>query len=113
MVTRLVRRSRAVSAIERPLSTSRIARTRRNRPAPRAVCNTCSSLRRWDAVSCSLLMGHLGYPRVPQPKKSVNFQLVTRLGRYPLWHAHEFTQQQLLGRFEPEPVADLAMYLRQ
>ena len=39
--------------------------------------------------------------------------LLCQLGRYPLWHAHEFTQQQLLGRFEPEPVADLAMYLRQ
>ena len=26
-------------------------------------------------------MGHLGYARVPQPKKSVNFQLVTRLSR--------------------------------
>jgi hypothetical protein len=24
-------------------------------------------------------MGHLGYPRVPRSKKSVNFQLVTRL----------------------------------
>src|SRR5271165_1481073 len=38
--------------------------------------------------------------------------LLCQLGRYSLWHAHEFTQQQLLGRFEPEPVADLAMYLR-
>ena len=39
--------------------------------------------------------------------------LLCQLGRYPLWHAHEFTQQQLLGRFEPEPVTDLAMDLRQ
>jgi hypothetical protein len=27
--------------------------------------------------------------------------LLCQLGRYPLWHAHEFTRQQLLGRFEP------------
>jgi hypothetical protein len=27
-------------------------------------------------------MGHLGYPRVPRSKKSVNFQLVTRLVTY-------------------------------
>src|SRR5512135_3410697 len=39
--------------------------------------------------------------------------LLCQLSRYPLWHAHELTQQPLLGRFEPEPVADLAMYLRQ
>ena len=39
--------------------------------------------------------------------------LLCQLGRYPLWHAHEFTQQQLLGCFEPEPVTDLAMDLRQ
>ena len=44
---------------------------------------------------------------------STRLVLLCQLGRYPLWHAHEFTQQQLLGRFEPEPVADLAMYLRQ
>ena len=43
----------------------------------------------------------------------ISLILLCQLGRYPLWHAHEFTQQQLLGRFEPEPVADLAMYLRQ
>ena len=26
-------------------------------------------------------MGHLGHPRIPQSKKSVNFQLVTRLAQ--------------------------------
>ena len=46
-------------------------------------------------------------------ERLIRLILLCQLGRYPLWHAHEFTQQQLLGRFEPEPVADLAMYLRQ
>ena len=48
-----------------------------------------------------------------QLQEALGLILLCQLGRYPLWHAHEFTQQQLLGRFEPEPVADLAMYLRQ
>src|SRR3954464_4193634 len=39
--------------------------------------------------------------------------LLCDLSRDPLWHAHELTRQQLLGRFEPEPVADPAMHLRQ
>src|SRR5437763_1054035 len=39
--------------------------------------------------------------------------LLCHLSRCPLWHAHELAQQQFLGRFEPEPVADLAMHLRQ
>src|SRR5436305_799849 len=38
--------------------------------------------------------------------------LLCQLGRNPLWHSHKFTQHPLLGRFDPEPVADPAMYLR-
>src|SRR5271165_542402 len=45
------------------------------------------------------------------PKSSL--VLLCQLRRDLLWHAHEITQQQLLGRFEAEPVADLAMHLRQ
>src|SRR5262249_61918024 len=44
---------------------------------------------------------------------SSSLMLLCHLRGYPLWHAHELTQQRLLGRFEPEPVADLAMHLRQ
>ena len=57
-------------------------------------------------------MNYPEYRRQGLPTMS-GLVLLCQLGRYPLWHAHEFTQQQLLGRFEPEPVADLAMYLRQ
>ena len=39
--------------------------------------------------------------------------LLCQLSGNPLWHGHDLTQQQLLGGFEPEPVADLAMDLRQ
>ena len=49
----------------------------------------------------------------PRPETQPPLILLCQLGRYPLWHAHKFTQEQLLGRFEPEPVADLAMDLRQ
>src|SRR4051794_19473334 len=56
-----------------------MARTRRNSPASRVVRNICSSLRRWDTLSCSLPMAHLVCPRLPQAKDGVNFQLVTRL----------------------------------
>src|SRR5512135_1738104 len=43
-------------------------------------------------------------------------QDITRLcqsGRELLWRAHKLTRQQRLDRFEAEPVADLAMHLRQ
>ena len=39
--------------------------------------------------------------------------LLCHLSRRPLWNAHEVTQHQLLGRFEPKPVADLPMDLRE
>ncbi|MBV8233474.1 MAG: transposase [Planctomycetaceae bacterium] len=39
--------------------------------------------------------------------------LLCQLRRDPLWHAPELTRQPPLGRFEPEPVAELAMDLRQ
>jgi hypothetical protein len=41
----------------------------------------------------------------------VRLLLLCQLRRNPLRHAHELTRQQLLGRFEPEPVTDPAMDL--
>src|SRR5512135_1427804 len=51
--------------------------------------------------------------RLPCEYPCSHLVLLCQLRRDPLWHAHELTQQQLLGRFEAEPVADLAMHLRQ
>src|SRR5512142_3359437 len=39
--------------------------------------------------------------------------LLCQLRRNPLRHGHKLTHQQLLGRLEAEPVADLPMHLRQ
>ena len=39
--------------------------------------------------------------------------LLYQLSGNPLRHGHDLTRQQLLSGFEPKPVADLAMDLRQ
>src|SRR5215467_929182 len=64
----------------------------------------------------ALTGAHAGQPSSCEIRRSgvpMRLMLLCHLSGYPLWHAHELTQQRLLGRFEPEPVADLAMHLRQ
>jgi hypothetical protein len=73
------------------------------RPLPEEARSLCQ-----DLLAPPRLIAHLRLVH----DVAASLILLCQLGRCPLWHAHELTRQQLLGRFEPEPVADLAMHLR-